>query len=331
MKKMKVLSLIIGLSLVLTMAACGNGGGDADTDTPSGDGPIKVGIINNPPSESGYRAANVKDFETVFTEANGYDASTYYSINNDEQLDAAKQFITDGVDYLLLSAASTDGWDGVLNDAKEAGVKVILFDRMVNADEGLYEAAVVSDMAQEGETAVTWLKGQSLATYDVVHIQGVMGSDAQKGRTGALDAEFASGAMTKIVQQTGNWSADEAKAIVESVINSGKTFNVVYAENDDMAKGAVAALDAAGITHGVGKDVVIMGFDCNKWALKELLAGNWNYDGQCSPFQATVIDGMIKQLQAGETLPEKKVISEEKGFDATTITQEDIDTYGLGD
>ena len=74
-----------------------------------------------------------------------------------------------------------------------------------------------------------------------------------------------------------------------------KTFNVIYAENDGMAKGAVAALDEAGITHGVGNgDVIVMGFDCNKWALRELLAGNWNYDGQCSPFQAAVIGGMIK-------------------------------------
>jgi len=98
-----------------------------------------------------------------------------------------------------------------------------------------------------------------------------------------------------------------------------------------MAKGAVAALDDAGISHGVGKDVIVMGFDCNKWALRELLAGNWNYNGQCSPFQASVIDGMIKDLEAGGTVSTKKVISEEKGFDATTITQDDIDTYGLGD
>jgi simple sugar transport system substrate-binding protein len=349
----KILCLVLGLIMVLTVAtACGNGANEdaasdpaADTEAvegtetsgdegASGDsagGTIKIGIINNPPSESGYRAANVADFEAVFTEANGYDASTYYSINNDEQLDAATQFITDGVDYLLLSAASTDGWDGVLTSAQEAGVKVILFDRMVNADESLYEAAVVSDMAKEGETAVTWLKDQALDKYDIIHIQGVMGSDAQKGRTGALDAEFDSGAMNKVVQQTGNWSADDAKAIVESVINSKQEFNVVYAENDDMAKGAVAALDAAGITHGVGKDVVIMGFDCNKWALRELLEQNWNYDGQCSPFQAQVISYMIQKLQNGETLPEKKVISEEKGFDATAITEEDIETYGLGE
>ncbi len=307
----------------------------AETEAPVAEAPsnelIKVGIVNNPPAESGYRAANVADFEKVFTEANGYAVSTFYSLKNDEQLNAAAQFITDGVDYLLISAAATDGWDTVLANAKEAGIKVFLFDRMMNADESMYEAAVVSDMAQQGTTAVEWLKAQKLAEYNVIHIQGAMGSDAQIGRTAALDAEFAAGTMTKVVQQTATWDEAEAKKIVESVINSGDKFNVIYAENDGMAKGAVAALDEAGITHGVGKDVIVMGFDCNKWALRELLAGNWNYDGQCSPFQASVIAEMIQKLEAGETLAEKKVISEERGFDATTITQSDIDTYGLGE
>ncbi|MCK9171054.1 MAG: substrate-binding domain-containing protein [Treponema sp.] len=293
-------------------------------------GLIKIGIINNPPSESGYRAANVADFEKVFTKKNGYAVSTFYSLKNDEQLNAASQFINDKVDYLLISAAATDGWDSVLSSAKEAGTRVFLFDRMLNSDPGLYEAAVVSNMAQEGKTAVAWLKAQKLPVYNIIHIQGAMGSDAQIGRTGALDAEFAAGTMKKIVQQTATWDEAEAKKIVESVINSKEPFNVIYAENDGMAKGAVAALDAAGITHGVGKAVIVMGFDCNKWALRELLAGNWNYDGQCSPFQAAVIDKMIKTLQAGGTLTSKKVISEEKGFDAKTITQKDIDTYGLG-
>jgi len=97
----------------------------------------------------------------------------------------------------------------------------------------------------------------------------------------------------------------------------------------------VAALDKAGITHGVNGDVIVMGFDCNKWALRELLAGNWNYDGQCSPFQAAVIDEMIKTLEAGgeiEGLNElNQIISDEKGFDARTITEDDINTYGLGE
>lgn len=200
---------------------------------------------------------------------------------------------------------------------------------MIDCDDSLYQAAVVSDMAKEGDTAVEWLLDQDLDEYNIVHIQGAMGSDAQIGRTGALDAQFEAGTMNKVVQQTATWDEAEAKKIVESVINSGEPFNVIYAENDGMARGAVAALDEAGITHGVDGDVIIMGFDCNTWALEELLAGNWNYDGQCSPFQASVIDEMIKKLENGETLSDKIVISEERGFDATTITQEDIDNFGL--
>ena len=342
----KFITLILVAMLALGMVACATAAPAATeapaaaaateapaaaAEAPAAPALIKVGIINNPPAESGYRAANVADFEKVFTEANGYAVSTFYSLKNDEQLNAATQFITDGVDYLLISAAATDGWDAVLASAKEAGIKVFLFDRMINTDESNYEAAVVSDMANQGDTAVAWLKAQNLETYNVIHIQGAMGSDAQIGRTAALDAEFAAGTMTKVVQQTATWDEATAKQIVESVINSGEAFNVIYAENDGMAKGAVAALDEAGITHGVGKAVIVMGFDCNKWALRELLAGNWNYDGQCSPFQASVIADMITKLEAGETLPSKKVISEERGFDATTITQADIDTFGLGD
>lgn len=290
------------------------------------DGKIKIGIINNPPSESGYRAANVKDFETVFT-SDKYDVKTFYSLKNDEQLNAASQFITDGVDYILLSAAATDGWEKVLKNAQKNGIKVFLFDRMINVRDKYYEAAVVSDMPKEGDTAVAWLKSLNLPEYKVVHIQGAMGSDAQIGRTKALDAEFKSGKMKKVVQQTATWDEAEAKKIVEAVINSKEDFNVIYAENDGMAKGAVAALDEAGITHGVNGKVVVMGFDCNKWALRELLAKNWNYDGQCSPFQAAVIEKMIST----GIIPSKKVISDEKGFDARTITQADIDKYGLGD
>jgi simple sugar transport system substrate-binding protein len=327
MKKLFTVLLV----LVTASLAFGGGGKQSPGGGTAASSAITVGIINNPPSESGYRTANDKDFKTVFTAANGYDASFAYSINLEEQLVFFNQFVTNGVDYILLSAAATDGWDDAMRAAQRAGVKVFLFDRMVSAPSSLYEAAVVSDMAQEGKTAVNWLKDQKLGAYNVIHIQGVMGSDAQIGRTAALDAEFNAGTIKKVIQQTGNWSADEAKAIVQSVINARTPFNVVYAENDDMAKGAVAALDAAGITHGVDKDVVIMGFDCNKWALRELLAKNWNYDGQCSPFQASVVDGMIKDLENGKVPAQKKIISEEKGFDARTITQADIDKYGLGE
>ena len=329
MTKKKFGSLLLVASLVTTLlfSACTTGGAGNAGGSSKG-GPIKVGVVNNPPSESGYREANVKDMEAVFSAANGYELKTAYSLKNDEQLQAAQGFITEGVDYLLISAAETTGWDEVLKKAKEAGIKVFLFDRMIDVDESLYEAAVVSDMSKEGETAVNWLLAQNLEEYNVIHIQGAMGSDAQIGRTGALDAQFASGKMNKVVQQTATWDEAEAKKIVESVINSGDDFNVIYAENDGMAKGAVAALDEAGISHGINGKVVVMGFDCNKWALRELKAGNWNYDGQCSPFQAQIISDII---QGKKTVTSKKIINEEKGFDAKTLTDDDINTYGLGE
>ena len=316
--------------MTLSLVACGSAQSNSGSSAPaSSGGKIKVGIINNDPNESGYRTANDADLKAKFTEANGYEASFAYSLKNDEQIQYAQNFIQDEVDYLLLSAADTAGWDSVLQDAQAAGVKVILFDRTIDADPSLYEASIVSDMAKEGQTAVDWLAGQNLSEYNVIHIQGVMGSAAQQGRSGALDTKVAAESNWNIVkQQTAEWNAEKAQQIVQSVIDAGTPFNVIYAENDDMAKGAVAALDAAGISHGVGKDVVVMGFDCNKWALEELLAQNWNYDGQCNPFQASYIDDIIKKLEKGES-PEKTIIMDEKGFDATTITQDDVDNYGI--
>lgn len=344
--KKKILATLLTTCMVASLVGCGN---TADTSAPAADDGaatetatddaaapaasgdlIKVGIINNDPNESGYRTANDKSMKEMFTAENGYEASFAYSLKNDEQITAAQKFIQDGVDYLLLSAADTAGWDSVLKDAQDAGIRVILFDRTIDASEDLYEASIVSDMAKEGETAVEWLKSQNLEEYNIIHIQGVMGSAAQKGRSGALDTQVAAESSWNLVtQQTAEWNAEKAQQIVQSVIDAGDSFNVIYAENDDMAKGAVAALDKANISHGVGKDVIVMGYDCNKWALEELLAGNWNYDGQCNPFQASYIDDIIKKIEAGETISEKTIIMDEKGFDATTITQEDVDTYGI--
>ena len=356
----KVLSVLMASVMTLSLAACGGGAAQSTTETPAAEEEtateepaaeeetteetteetatddtassgelIKVGIINNDPNESGYRTANDNDLKAMFTEENGYDASFAYSLKNDEQIAAAQTFIQDEVDYLLLSAADTAGWDSVLQDAQAAGVKVILFDRTIDADESLYEASIVSDMAKEGDMAASWLKNQNLSEYNIIHIQGVMGSAAQVGRSGAVDQYAKDNGWNIVIQQTANWDEATATQIVQSVIDSKKSFNVIYAENDGMAKGAVAALDKANISHGVGKDVVVIGFDCNKWALEELLNKNWNYDGQCNPFQASYLDEIIKKLEKGEKLDQKVVIMEEKGFDAATITQEDVDKYGI--
>lgn len=341
--------MLLASAMVFGLTACGSSAADtaeapaaaeetaeapaaeetAEAPAASGD-LIKVGIINNDPNESGYRTANDKDLKATFCEANGYDASFAYSLKNDEQITAAQKFIQDGVDYLLLSAADTSGWDSVLKDAQDAGIRVILFDRTIDADPSLYEASIVSDMAFEGENTVKWLESQGLDEYNIIHIQGVMGSAAQKGRSGALDAKVAEKDNWNIVtQQTAEWNAETAQQIVQSVIDAGTPFNVIYAENDDMAKGAVAALDKANISHGVGKDVIIIGFDCNQWALQELLDQNWNYDQQCNPFQSSYINDVIQTLESGGTIAEKTIVMDEKGFDATTITADDVANYGI--
>ena len=330
----KFLALILSLAMVLALAACGgssNQPANNDAQEPAASGElITVGVINNDPNESGYRTANDKAMREMFTEANGYKATFYNNNDAAQQIATAQQMIQDEVDYLLLSPASTTGWDTVLQDAKTAGTQVILFDRMLEADESMYVAAVVSDMPQEGVTAVEWLASQGLSEYNIIHIQGLMGSDAQVGRTGALDEKVAAeGTWNYVIQQTAAWDEETARNITQTVIDSGKSFNVIYAENDGMARGAVAALDAAGITHGVDGDVIVMGFDCNQWALQELLDGRWNYDGQCNPFQAETVHGIIQGLQAGSAPTEKVIYTPEQGFDAKTITADDVSNYGI--
>ena len=152
MKKLLVSLLVMLLAVTVVFA---QGAAEAEDG-----GLIRVGIINNDPNESGYRTANDNDMKAMFTEENGYDASFFYSLRNDEQIAAAQTFIQNEVDYLLISAAGTAGWDSVLQDAQNAGIYVILFDRTIDADPSLYVASIVSDMALEGETAVNWLASQ---------------------------------------------------------------------------------------------------------------------------------------------------------------------------
>ena len=328
---LKISGITAGLGMSAMLVGCGNSSAPAaGSSSGSASGElIAVGIINNDPNESGYRAANDKDMKNTFTEENGFKAEFAYSMKNEEQIASAQQFIQNGVKYLLVSAADTAGWDTPLKDAQDAGTQTILFDRVVDADEDLYVASVVSDMAKEGDTAVKWLTDQKLSEYNIIHIQGVMGSAAQVGRTGALDDAVKTNGWNLVVQQTADWNAETAQQITQSVIDSGQSFNVIYAENDDMARGAVAALDASGITHGKDGDVIIMGFDHNTWALEEVMKGTWNFDGQCNPYQASTILDIINQLEAGETPKEKTVILEEGYADCDTITQEYIDEKGI--
>jgi len=332
----KTLSFILVIIYTFIFSiACGSKDNNTDGDNIETQNTLlEIAIINNPPAESGYRKANVEDMISTFTVENGFNARFFYDLEHQQQINAAKEFIDEGIDILLISAASENGWDSVLKDAADAGVRVFLFDRMINVDQSLFEAAVISDMHNQGKMAVEVLTSLDLPEYNIIHIQGALGSAAQVGRTEPFALHVEANANWNIVkQESATWDEATAQQIVESVIASGIPFNVVYAENDGMAAGAVIALSNAGISHGFNedgsvRDVVIIGVDANKWALRELLSKNWSFNIQCSPFQAQIIFDIIKGTRP---VTEKIIINPERFFDARTITQDEIEQFGLGD
>jgi len=290
-------------------------------------GLIKVGIVNLPPEESGYRQANVEAMNSVFSEANGYDAKQTNTGENSEQIAAAKGYIRDGVDYLLISAANASGWDDTLKSAKDAGIKVILFDRAIDTAASNYQAALLSDMAYEGNTAVEWVLGLDLDEINLILIRGQMGSAAEIGRSAAVLKAEKDGKLNIVADGTGgdSWSLEEARKVVEAAIAAGKDFNVIYAENDGMAQGAVQALEAAGISHGKNGKVKVIGFDFNRFALRNVQAGYWDADMQCNPRQAAEIS---RWIQSGN-IPSGIVYQEELLFTTDTITDADIENWGI--
>ena len=316
----KILCMLVILLVAGTSVLFASGGQEES-------GLIKVGIVNLPPEESGYRQANVEAMNNVFSTENGYDAKQTNTGDNSEQIAAAKGYIRDGVDYLLISAANASGWDDTLKSAKDAGVQVILFDRTIDTDASNYKAALVSDMAYEGEMATNWVLDQGLDEINLILIRGQLGSAAEIGRSAAVLKAADQGKLNIVADGTGgdSWSLEEARKVVEAAIAANKEFNVIYAQNDGMAQGAVQALQAAGISHGKGGDVKIIGFDFNRFALRNVQEGYWDADMQCNPRQAAQISEWI---QSGD-VPSGIVYQKELLLTTDTISDSLIAQWGI--
>ncbi len=243
----KLLAVLLTLMLVFGLMACGT----ATTGPSNSDGSgklITVGFSQCKADESDWRKANTKSMQDAFSEAAGFNL-----IMADSNNDAAKQvadvqgFIDQEVDYIVIAAVNVDGWDTVLKNAKDAGIPVILMDRTINASEDLYVCWVGGGFYNEGVKATDWIATRFTAdqTVGIVNLQGQLGASAQVGRSEALDDGLAAHSNWKLVaRQTGEWSTDTAKEIMASWIQQyGDEINVVYAENDNMADGAIQALD----------------------------------------------------------------------------------------
>lgn len=333
----KLISLVLALALVFTLGACGSnstGSGDsttaesttAESTTADNSGKkVTVGVVQTNANESDWRTANTKSFNEAFAAA-GFELKMVFGEGDHaKQISQAQQLIQEEVDYLVVLGLQAAGWEDVAKAAKDAGIPFIMADRKLDLKEELYTAMVCSDFEAEGNKAVEWLKKQALPKNDIIVLGGDTGATAQLGRSKAIeDGAKANGWNIVFNQNMKGWDETLAKQAVTELIAKGTKFNVVYAENDNMARGACAAMDAAGIKYGKDGDVKVIAFDANKWALELVLAGKFNLDVECNPLHGPRIVELINKLEAGETV-EKNAFVKEEIFEAATITQEIVD------
>ena len=343
----KLLSLVLVLSLAFSLAACSGAATTttaattAKTDTTvaatttaktedttaatTAGTKIVVGVVQTNANESDWRTANTKSFTEAFASAGFEMKMVFGEGDHAKQISQAQQLIQEEVDYLVVLGLQSAGWEDVAKAAKEAGIPFIMADRKLDLSEDLYTAMVCSDFAAEGTKAVDWLKKLALDDYNIVVLGGDTGSSAQLGRSKAIeDGAKANGWNIVFNQNMKGWDETLAKQAVSDLIASGTKFNVIYAENDNMARGACAAMDAAGITYGKTGDVKVIAFDANKWALQNVFDGKFNLDVECNPLHGPRIVELINKLAAGETV-EKNAYVKEEMFDTATITQAIVD------
>jgi galactofuranose transport system substrate-binding protein len=317
----KLISLVLVVAVIFSLAACGK----KDAATSKGDGKVTVGVVQTNANESDWRTANTKSFNEAFEEAGFEIKMVFGEGDHAKQISEAQQLIQEEVDYLVVLGIQAAGWEDVAKAAQEAGIPFIMADRKLDLDEKLYTAMVCSDFEAEGVKAVEWLKSQALSENKIVVLGGETGNSAQIGRSKAMeDGATANGWEIVFNQNMKGWDETLAKQAVADLIAGGTAFNVIYAENDNMARGACAAMDAAGITYGKDGDVKVIAFDANQWALKLVLEGKFNLDVECNPLHGPRIVELINKLEAGETVDQNAYVTEDM-FDCTTITQEVVD------
>lgn len=311
--------------LTLGLVACNSS--PASSSKKSGD-LIKVGFAQCKADESDWRKANTKSVQDAISKENGFEL-----ILADSNNDAAKQvadvqgFIDQEVDYIVIAAVNVDGWDTVLKNAKDAGIPVILMDRTINASEDLYKCWLGGGFYDEGVKATDWMTKRFSGGIpaNIVHLQGQLGASAQVGRTQALEDAIDKNGWKLLAQQTGDWSTDTAKEIMASWIQQyGDDIKCVYAENDNMADGAIQALEEAGKKVGGDDGVAIISFDANRAYLQMTLEGKINCNVECNPLLGPKVGELIKLIDGGGN-PNKKESIDETAFFYDTITQEIID------
>ncbi len=288
-----------------------------NTDKTGSEGVITVGF-SQVGAESDWRTANTASMKATFTEENGYSLIFDDAQQKQEnQIKAIRNFIQQEVDYIVLAPITETGWETVLQEAKDAGIPVIIVDRMIDvSDESLFVAWVGSNFLQEGYDAADWLaakleKDGRTEDINIVTLQGTIGSSAQIGRTNGFNEKAKAYMNWKILaQQTGEFTQAKGQEVMESFLKSYPDIDVVVTENDNMAFGAIDAIQNAGKTCGIDGDIIIISFDAVSAAFDMMEQGLINVDVECNPLHGPRVSEIIEKLEAGEPVDKLQYVEE---------------------
>lgn len=278
-------------------------------------------------AESDWRNTNTESMKSAFSRENGFELIFEDGQQKQtNQIMAIRTFIQQEVDYIILAPVTETGWDTVLQEAKDAGIPVIIIDRKVDVeDESLFTCWVGSNFELEGNKAAEWLnqyamtKGIAPEDIHIVNIQGTLGASAQIGRTKGLSDAAREHGWDLLAEASGDFTQAKGKEVMESFLRQYDNINVVYCENDNEALGAIEAIEAAGkkvgsnITNG---EIMIISFDgVNEEALSYVISDKITAIVECNPYHGPRVASVIKQLEAGE-MPEKFSYVDEEVFSA---------------
>ncbi|WP_186068515.1 ABC transporter substrate-binding protein [Burkholderia gladioli] len=285
--------------------------------------PITLGF-SQVGAESAWRTANSVSVKSAAKDAGITLKFSDAQQKQENQIRAIRSFIAQKVDVIAFSPVVESGWEPVLTEAKAAHIPVILTDRAVDVkDPSLYVTMIGSDFLEEGRRAGHWLEERYKADpgpINIVELQGTVGSaPANDRRAGLLEVIRNNPKFRIIASQSGDFTLAGGKQVMEAFAKTyGKQINVVYAHNDDMALGAIQAMEEAGIKPG--KDVSVVSFDATKAGFEAMVAGKINVDVECSPLLGPQLMSAVKDVVAGKSLP-KRIVTNETVFPMNVAAQ----------
>jgi simple sugar transport system substrate-binding protein len=269
-------------------------------------------------AESAWRTANTESMKSEAAKR-GIDLRFADGQSKPEnQIRAMRNFVAQHVDAIVLAPLIETGWDPVLMEAKAAHIPVIIMDRKVQtSDDSLYACFVGSDFAEEGRLVAEWL-AKNVGKGRIIELQGEPGSAAANERRKAFADAIAKHPEFSIIDsQTGNFRRAEGKTVMEAMLKKhGHDFEILYSHNDDMALGAIQAIEEAGLKPGV--DIKVVTIDAIKEALEAIKAGKINCSVECNPLFGPKIYDTVAKVLAGQPVP-KVSYNKDEVFDATNL------------